>query len=180
MLMAHTRRYRKFTCPLLGLRLSVATLLERCYIENVMKKNKPLSYEASSQNLKRFFSGSTNADAVTVEDIFQAVGRSDKDGTQNRSWLSNKLTSLYHHKLVTPVYSTDGQHRLTKIRLTEAGKRAVQGVAAAQVPGPEKTDGGRKLTIEQIMDAVPELQRAHPSWEIVFTVNPKKDGLPMK
>jgi hypothetical protein len=139
-----------------------------------------LSHEASIENLKRFFSNNPTASTVSVEDVFKAVGRSDNSDAQNRSWLSNKLTSLYHHKLVTAVYSTDGQHRLAKVRLTEAGKRALHEVSAPSVNEPKKPDDNRKLTIEDIMGAVPELQKTHPSWEIVFTVNPKREGTTMK
>jgi hypothetical protein len=140
------------------------------------KRAHIVSYQASVETLRIFFSLASDADVVSIENVFAAAKRADRADNQNRSWLSNKLTSLYFHGLVSAIKDENGKIR--QLKLTAEGKKALNQhqASANRLPDRDTPPGKEVLTIEQIMDAIPELRKAHPKWDIVFTVNPKEEA----
>lgn len=87
------------------------------------------SYDTAQKTLARFFSGSTDTNRVTPQQIYVAVGREHHGAQQNMYWLSNRLTDLRYYNLVHPRYASSygekGSTRLLHIELTEAGRTAL-------------------------------------------------------
>ncbi len=128
--------------------------------------------------VRKFFSGS-NSDEITLQEAFEAWGRPIEKVKQNRGWMSNVLTHLKYHNLVKPLYDTkSGYRKLGGLQLTLEGKRAIGRFeedngndTASQV-----TNGHTKISIENIMKAIPKLRKENPEFYIDFVVKPKETG----
>jgi hypothetical protein len=141
------------------------------------KKYKSLG--AATETLRRFFANNPDTDEITINDIFEATGRGDKDAGNNMAWLSNKLTTLRYHNLVDSTYSYHGRRKLEKISLTLAGKRALMrvqdGVRPEIVSVPHLgTPVKGKVSINDALAIVKELKEEYPDFEIELTINTKR------
>lgn len=132
---------------------------------------------ASIENVKKFFSGSSG-DEVTLEEAFEYWGRPAENIEKNRGWMSNLLTHLKYHHLVKPLYDTkSGYRKLGGLQLTEEGKRAIGRFEEGNGNGTagQVTNGHAKISIEDILKAVPKLRKENPEFRIRFVVEPKED-----
>lgn len=107
-------------------------------------KLKHKSRYSAVQNIKKMFAN-TPEDSISLRDVFIAWGRNLEKEVENKAWLSNKLTHLKYHDLVTPVYSYEGGPRkLQRLELTIEGKKEL-GRIKGKVNGtdevPVKTNG---------------------------------------
>ena len=134
---------------------------------------KMKSKVASIENVKKFFSGSSG-DEITLEEAFESWGRPTENVEQNRGWMSNLLTHLKYHNLVNPIYDTkSGYRKLGGLQLTLEGKRAI---GRFEKDNGTVTNGHAKISIEDIMKAVPKLRKENPEFRIRFVVEPKEEG----
>lgn len=142
-----------------------------------------LSREAAIANLRKFFP-STTGDEVSVEDIFIAVGRGSKSIKENRSWLSNKLTSMQEYGLFTRGYSSrGGQRKLVKLKLTSEGRRVLGRDGSDQLTVPLQmsirgTQGDREtVTVSSVLHHVELLRKNEPKLDITFDVKLKEENI---
>ncbi len=146
-----------------------------------------LSREAATKNLEDFFR-STSEDAIAVDDLFVEMGRGQKSDKANRSWLSNKLTSMKDYNFLTRHYSKrDKKNKLTKLSLTSEGKRALGRSEGAHTTTTTTTiipDNNRSATVsrtdvESLLESVNRdievLQQKLPSFYITFNIRPRRD-----
>lgn len=132
--------------------------------------------ETAIEIVKKFFSN-TSGDVVTLQEAFEAWGRRLENVEKNRGWMSNMLTHLKYHNLVKPLYDMKSGHRkLDKLQLTLEGKRAI-GRFEENSNGEtsQVTNGHNDISIEEIMKAVPKLQRDNPEFDIEFSVRAKME-----
>lgn len=100
-------------------------VVERCiiFLTKMTTKLKYKTRYSSVQNIRKMFAN-TSEDSISLRDVFIAWGRNLEKEVENRAWLSNKLTHLKYHDLITPVYSYEGGPRkLQRLELTIEGKR---------------------------------------------------------
>lgn len=144
--------------------------------KNMSNTYKYSTREGAIKQLQKFFDGIT-ANEITVSEAFKAWGRDPQPTEQNKSWLSNKLTHLKIHRLVKPVYIHNENNRrsLDKIQLLPEGlaalgrsdyKNASDGVTSTKL----NTD---TILLEDIMKAIPRIQKENPNFEITLSVTPK-------
>jgi hypothetical protein len=139
------------------------------------QKNTAVKY------VKKFFSEYPESDVITLEQVYIAAGRDNKDKIVNKNWLSNLLTHLKYHGLITSDYSTDTGKRILKgIRLTIEGKRAIGRIEENSVPQQE-TEESMKTQVKSeitgaylnIMKEVEQMKKDFPSFEINFDMSMK-------
>jgi hypothetical protein len=124
---------------------------------------KKASEYSASRTLKRFFAKYPDANSITVEQIFTGVDRDAPEyAAKNEGWLSNKLTALYHHSLVKPVYSFHPWRKLERLELTQKGKTVLNREDAPGVADdkPNRTipvASYNELTIDDILKALPKI-----------------------
>jgi hypothetical protein len=140
-----------------------------------MSKTSIKSKSAGIETLKRFFSH-TSADEVSIEEAFQAAGRPIEKPEANKAWLSNKLTTLKYHNLLSVNYAYDsGRRKLDKLRLTLEGKRALGRIEESSHDNNEvKTNGS--TSIADIMKTVAQLRKSYPEFDITFDIKLKNVG----
>ena len=133
------------------------------------------SKDASVENVKRFFLNTPNDDIVSINDAFLAWGR-DLSNVDNKAWLSNLLSHLKYHNLITPIYSViNGRRKLDKLRLTLEGKRALGRIEGSvnskdKIPTNENVNS---LSIADVMKIVARLRRENSDYDITFDVKLK-------
>jgi hypothetical protein len=90
--------------------------------------------EASAANtLKRFFSQHPDAAVLTVSEALEGAGRGSEDfEASNQGWLSNKLTALYYHDLVKPIYTLHPYRKLDRLQLTTKGRQLLDKARASE------------------------------------------------
>ena len=138
---------------------------------------KYLSKSASANTLKRFFVNNPDKDSVTLEEIFIAADRDLNQPEKNLSWLSNKMTHLRYHNLVTPDYYFDGRRKLKGLRLTIEGKRAIGRIdddlssmpQYVDVPRTEKTSIAG-VSLNDVARVVKNFRDNNPEFLVVFDV----------
>jgi hypothetical protein len=140
--------------------------------------NKYKSKTAAGETLKRFFAGNPDSDRVSVEEIFRNTGREDKKPRANMAWLSNKLTTLRYHDLISSEYSYQGKRRLKSISLSLDGKRALgrAGSGLSTNPGPQPDNrpaDGQTASLEDALTIVSQLKKRYPEFDIDLTIKPK-------
>ena len=127
--------------------------------------NKATIYSATN-TLKRFFDNMPDQNKLTKSQMLSAAGRDALEFEQkNTWWLSGKLTALYSHSLVKPVYSYNPWKQLLYIELTPKGKLALGRDDAPEVLYSQTaTDSSQKnptqiqeLTIDEIISALPHI-----------------------
>jgi len=142
-----------------------------------MKKYK--GRDASIENVKRLFS-STSGDTVSIAEVFQSWPRDPENEKRNRAWLSNLLSLMKFHNLVKPYYITkNGPKTLDKLELTLEGKEVLgrsEESSGSNGIVSQTTGGNSKISIEDILKAVPKLRKENPEFDIEFSVKPKEDS----
>lgn len=147
-----------------------------------MLKNKKIrSKNVAIENVKTFFSNTPNDDVASLEDAFRAWGRPNPENIEeNKAWLSNKLTALKYHNLVTPIYvHKDGRRKLEKLRLTLEGKKAlgrIEGYSEDDKNNENshsKNSGNSSNDFSDIYKKVAEWQKNHQEFEVEFNVKLK-------
>jgi len=83
---------------------------------------KYITYDTATRYLAEWFKGK---DELTLDELWKAVDRVDKDDEANNTWLTNKMTHLRHYKLVENILSGGRPNRRVGIKLTQQGKNAV-------------------------------------------------------
>lgn len=141
---------------------------------------KPSEYSAT-RTLQRFFAKYPEANSITVPQIFDSVERNGPEYVdKNDGWLSNKLTGLYAHSLVKPVYSYNPWRKLEKLELTQRGKTALNREDAPSIEDRENTDtterksGGTTVTYQDLAKAVVAFRNDNPDLDITFEVKLKE------
>ncbi|MDO8618568.1 MAG: hypothetical protein Q7R49_01330 [Candidatus Daviesbacteria bacterium] len=141
-------------------------------------KLKHKSKYSAVQNTKKMFAN-TSDDSISLRDVFIAWGRNLEKEQENKAWLSNKLTHLKYHDLVTPIYSYDGGPRkLKKLELTLEGKRELGRIKgkADNVNGfIASTDSHSALPSAptDLYNLVAQWKKDHPDFEVTFDVKLK-------
>ncbi|HSX32541.1 MAG TPA: hypothetical protein VLF43_04710 [Candidatus Saccharimonadales bacterium] len=153
-------------------------------------KGNNLSFEASVNNLKRFFAF-TEGISITPEQIYVAAGRDLSEKDKNKSWLSNKTHGMKHHELFVKKYAIGGFHEFNRLELTEKGRKALgRNKPTEVVRGPNVTiyendgrisvDGrGSKLTPQEVLEIVEELADENPGFRVELIFEPKKKEEPV-
>jgi hypothetical protein len=144
-----------------------------------------ISETAAGETLGRFFA-STTSDEISLEGIYEAAGRAHIDEHTNRNWLNTKMNQLKHHNLITTVQTFDKdskRHKLTGIRLTLAGKRAIGRVGADytepvhRLPSAAAVNTSialNELTVDQILMAVPLINERLAAFKLKVTLEDKE------
>lgn len=140
-----------------------------------------LSREVAITHLKTFFMN-TDKDEVTVDQALTSAGRDLSNIKKNKSWFSNKLTSMNEYKLFEKVYSRGrGQTKLVKIRLTEDGKKALgRDVGNSLLQSPAQlelsTRDSKNVTISSIKKDIQRLRIQEPALDVIFDIKLKEDA----
>ncbi len=98
-------------------------------------------------------------------EMLKAAGRDTAEfEPKNEGWLSGKLTALYSHSLVKPVYSYNPWKQLEYVELTSRGKGVLGRDDAPEIidtsvsPSNQRTHSDSKeLTIDEIIEAMPKI-----------------------
>lgn len=145
-----------------------------------------LSREAAVGTIKKFFHDEP-ADVINVDDLFIKMARDLNKGKANRSWLSNKLTSLKEYNFLEKHYSAaTGKKKLTRLSLTSEGKRALGRVETQQISKASyqlspslSTKQNNEADVEALLEWVNRnidlLQAKLPSFVITFNIQPKRE-----
>lgn len=134
------------------------------------------------KNLKKFFINSPQYDSIKLEDAYLAFNRDLSQKESNKRWITNLLTHLKYHDLVTSVYSSKtGKRVLIGLQLTMEGKRAIGRIQANTEPREESSRAAAaladtKVDILNVMKIVAKLREDNQEYEIVFDVRLKKDS----
>ena len=155
-----------------------------CYAVDTMAKSY-LSREAAAKNLRMFFAN-TNGDEVSVDEVFIAAGRNPDEVGKNKSWFSNKLTSMAEYGLFTRHYSSRrGQKKLVKLKLTNEGKRAlgrnlsdsifIPAQPAQQASLLPSVTIDKEVTVSSVRRDVEALRQKEPELDIWFSVTLKEE-----
>lgn len=143
------------------------------------------SKASATRIIKRLFSN-TNEDAITLEEAFRAWGRHNPENIEiHKSWLSNVMHHLKYHNLIVPSYTFgDGPRKLTKIRLTLEGKRAlgrIQNYTDNNASDEELKEIKptpsifSSISISDVMKIVAKLRTDNPEYDITFDVKLKSN-----
>lgn len=130
------------------------------------------------QNIRKMFANTTE-DSISLREVFIAWGRNLEKEAENKAWLSNKLTHLKYHDLVTPVYSYNGGPRkLDKLELTVEGKREL-----GRIKGKSDNENGHMVSGNghnvpvaaptDLYNLVAQWKKDHPDFEVTFDVKLK-------
>jgi hypothetical protein len=138
------------------------------------RRSKYKTKETSVENVQLLFQNTTE-DRISVGEAYKAWGRDTNKVEENKIWLSNKLTSLKFHNLVSPIYTVINNRRvLNAIQLTIEGKRALGRIGEnVEVINAPPNQSNELITIDAILKAIPRLKKENPDFDIVFKVNPK-------
>ena len=111
---------------------------------------------------------------VSVDFIFRNFGREKRKRDVNMIWLSNKLPLLRRYELVDSLYSYEGRKRLSGLKLTPGGQKALglteEKTNISPATMERSISGNKELSIDEIMDWVSKKRREHPQWKIVFNI----------
>lgn len=139
---------------------------------------KPSAFAAT--HMLQIFFREHPADSITPDEIIVAAGRNTPEfEAKNKGWLSNRLTPLYDHNLLRPVYSHQPFKKLEKLELTINGKRALgraaePGLIDDNAEQPAKTPNAPlNLTLDQMMEAVELLNAKHTTFQVELIVKPR-------
>lgn len=138
--------------------------------------NKPKHYiseGAAVELLKRIW-GASEADSLTLNEIYNNAGRGELDDATNRNWLNTVMTKLRYHNLITPVYKYDGRKKVDRIKLTLTGKTFLG--KAGQVTGEEYRNNDaqiRVITPQTVHDDIEVLKKQYPSFTVGLIFEPK-------
>lgn len=141
------------------------------------KKSHIKSKTAGIETLRRFFPDNS-ADEVSIDEALQAAGRpmEMEKAEDNRAWLSNKLTTLKYHNLLTVHYTyDDGRRKLDRLRLTLNGKRALGRVEDGGY-GEIEPKMNNVVTPPDIMKEIAQLKKNYPEYEITFDMKLKVEN----
>lgn len=153
--------------------------------------NKPkVSEDAAINLLKRLFSPYPDKNAISIDEVYSAAGRSHLDPTTNRNWLNGILAKLKAYQLAFPVLKYDnGRNKLNKVQLTTAGKVVLNRSSSSLdsqtsapilptvVPARVAPVANKPvLSLDEMLEIVEALRVNHPNWDIVFEIKPKGGG----
>ncbi|HVV26052.1 MAG TPA: hypothetical protein VHC21_03405 [Candidatus Saccharimonadales bacterium] len=144
-----------------------------------------MSREAAVKNLENFFRD-VPSDTISVDELFIKLGRGQKTDAVNKSWLSNKLTSMKDYHFIKRNYSTiNKKKRLTSLGLTPEGKQALGRERVAPMasqtthPTTRSTPDNGQESAESLLESVNRnieiLQQMLPSFYITFNIRPRRD-----
>jgi hypothetical protein len=149
-------------------------------MRKISTKNR-ISEGSAIELLKRIFKNTTS-DLITLEEAYVAADRSHLPAETNRNWLNNVMTKLSQHNLIVADYKYDGRKRLNGIKLTIAGKTALNrntqsNEANARVHASASTvfpeDEGI-TSYNDVAQAVRAFRDANPEYEVIFSVTLKE------
>ncbi len=134
-----------------------------------------ISRETTIMHLKQLFKDSL-VDTISIEDALKAGNRESVSKKQKRGWIKNRLYYFKYYNLADAIYAKVNNSDTTSgIQLTEEGKRIVRGVAATTLQnnhisiGKESTvKTQNKISLEDILKAMPRLKEEYPAFEINF------------
>lgn len=129
-----------------------------------------MTYVSAIETLKKFYKD-TSSDIATLGEIYQAWGRDLSDPEKNKQWVANKLTHLKHYDLVVPIYSFGRRRELSKIQLTEEGKKVLGRVESSSNKAIPQSN---TVTPETVLRDVKILQDQLPNFNIIFRIEPKE------
>lgn len=142
-----------------------------------MAKLKHKSRATAVQNLKRMFKN-TPEDHISLQDVFVAWGRDLSKEVDNKAWLSNKLTHIKYHDLITPVYSYNTRpRRLERLELTLEGKRELGRIGATGSSDENSTpssNGHSSASLADLTKLVKQFQKENAEFEVTFSVRLKE------
>lgn len=145
-----------------------------------MKRKKNLiSEKAAVQLLSRLYA-EAQGDELTLDEVYAAAGRSDKDPEVNRNWLNGVLAKLRAHKFIETIDKYENSRsKLDKLKLTIAGKTALGlpvGTGADNTMsitrGPQSS-----MTYNDLAKAVAAFRNNNTDFEVVFEVRLKEAPL---
>lgn len=139
------------------------------------------TWSSSVENVKRLFSNTPNQDTIDLKDAFIAWERPNPENVEShKAWLSNMLFHLKYHDLLLPVYSFNtGHKKITGLQLTLKGKKALGRIGESvgnDTREASYVNGQSKISLDDIMRAIPKLKQENPEFNITFSVIPKKDN----
>jgi len=135
---------------------------------------KKATIHSATNTLERFFSKYPNADSITVEEALIGAGRDAEEyQSKNEGWLSNKLTGLYYHGFVNPVYSHRPYRKLEKLELTSKGKKALNRLEELSSPHNEESTADQ-ISYFTLVKAVAAFKKDNPEYEVRFEVKLKE------
>lgn len=136
-----------------------------------------LSREGAISNLRLFF-GNTEADYVSVDDIFTNAARSEYSLESNRKWLYNRLTLIKPYGLFEKVNGIKNGVRVTQgLALTPEGRRAIYGAEFLGQGSGMRHDTStlRRVTIQSVRDDVKALRKMYPEFDVIFDLKLKRE-----
>lgn len=141
-----------------------------------MKKSKHFISEGAAVELLQRIFGNTDADTLTLKEVYLAAGRGEIDEETNRNWVNNVMTKLRYHSLITPDYTYGNRKKLSGIKLTIAGRTAIGRTAG------DETDNGTvrqprqtaSLTLDEMLATVEQLRKKYPAFDIDLVIKPKE------
>jgi hypothetical protein len=128
-----------------------------------------ITQRAAIAALRKIFVDS-DKDILTLDEIFDVVGRDPRQPESNRRWLQNRLTTLRYYEFVAPIYtkyttSSNPHRKLVKVQLTPTGKTALTSEVSS-----------RAITLESIARDIKAIERQNPSIALDFTVRVRRDN----
>lgn len=136
-----------------------------------------ISETAATETVSRWFADKPGVRQLTLGEIYKAADRESIDEATNRNWFNNKLNQLRHHNLVKPSKEFDKaskRHKTVGVQLTMAGKKALGLIEdddnQTDSPGDSGTLMVRKVSLNDVAQAVKDFQDKNPEFEVVFDV----------
>jgi hypothetical protein len=127
---------------------------------------KRISYKAAVTALKSIFQD-VRVDSLTPLEIYKLQSRSLDEPEKNKKWLQNRLTPLKDYGFVRPIYTKTQPKSLDKIKLTDEGKKALEGL------GDDIST--RKISLESIARDIKDFEKQNPSIEVIFSTKIRKE-----
>jgi hypothetical protein len=140
-----------------------------------MKKAKNLiSEKAAVQLLKRLFADA-KSEVMTLDEVYAAAGRAERNSDTNRNWLNGILAKLRHYKLVETIDKYENSRsKLDKLKLTIAGKTAIGWPVDTGADVSSHTPVQRGMTYNDLAKAVAAFRNENSDFDVVFEVKLKE------
>ena len=135
---------------------------------------KYITLSTAKKYLDKFFPEYPRINELTLDEAYKAYGRSGKKSDSNKTWLTNVMTHLRHYGLAESRYSDDSPARFIGIRLTQEGRKALDG--RLNTNGSDRKD----VTLETIAKDIKEFERLNPSIKLDLGVKIREEIQPME
>lgn len=141
------------------------------------KVNNKISEKAAVELLGRLFANATS-DELTLDEVYAAANRADRDPETNRNWLNGILAKLRDHNLVTVISKYENSRsKLDKVKLSAVGKYSLGwpgGEANNSVVSIPAVPRVAIVTYNDLAKAVAGFRKDNPDFDVVFEVRLKE------